>query len=165
VDRDVKDTIAPMAEALAAREGFELVDVVYRSEGGRWILRFYLDREEGGITIDDCQRFSRMLSVQLDTENPISHRYFLEVSSPGIERPLKKEKDYVRFRGKGASICLREPLEGRSRLIGKILDFSGGVLEFEEETLGTVRVPYADISSAKLRFPGQASPRPGRKTG
>jgi ribosome maturation factor RimP len=143
-----------MAEALAAREGFELIDVVFRSEGGRWILRFSLDKEDGGVTIGDCQRFSHMLSVQIDMDDPISHRYFLEVSSPGVERPLKKEKDYVRFRGKKASVRLKQPLEGRTKLIGKILDFSEGVLEFEEETLGSVRVAFADISSAKLRFPG-----------
>jgi ribosome maturation factor RimP len=140
-----------MAESLANREGFELYDLEYRKEGTRWVLRITVDKE-GGITIDDCQHFSSLLSIHLDAENIIEHRYIFEVSSPGIERPLKKEKHYQRSLGKIAWIGLKTPIQGKTRLKGKICGFEDGFLSFKSDEFGLLRIPYTDISSGKLCF-------------
>ena len=86
--------LAPMME----QNQFELVDVEFVKEAGTWYLRAYIDKP-GGITIDDCERISRALSDQLDEKNFIEESYILEVSSPGLGRPLRKEKDFVRSQG------------------------------------------------------------------
>ncbi len=91
-------------------QGFELVDVEFVREGSTWYLRAYIDKP-GGITIDDCELVSRSLEAKLDREDFISEQYILEVSSPGLGRPLKKEKDYVRNEGKEIEIRLYKPFE------------------------------------------------------
>ena len=98
-----KESYEQKAEALLSpiieRHGFELVDVEYVKEGGNWYLRAYIDKE-GGITVDDCELVSREFGDMLDEEDFIEESYILEVSSPGLGRPLKKEKDYARSMGK-----------------------------------------------------------------
>ena len=86
-----KELLQPLVDA----HGFELVDVEYVKEAGNWYLRAYIDKENG-ITVDDCEEVSRALSDLLDEEDFISENYILEVSSPGLDRPLKKEKDFAR---------------------------------------------------------------------
>jgi ribosome maturation factor RimP len=90
----------------------ELVEVEFRPSGKRWLLRIYIDRE-GGVTIDDCEYVSRELSRVLDVEDPIEHPYTLEVSSPGLTRPLKRREDFVRSRGKKCRIITREEIGGK----------------------------------------------------
>ena len=87
-----------MAQPIIDQFGFELVDVEYVKEAGNWYLRFYIDKE-GGITVDDCEAVSRIFSDKLDELDFIEDAYIMEVSSPGLGRPLKKEKDYVRSMG------------------------------------------------------------------
>jgi ribosome maturation factor RimP len=100
--------------------GLELVEVQFRREGHGWVLRLFIDKEEG-VNIDDCARVSREISTWLDVEDLIDHQYHLEVSSPGLERPLKKPADFERFSGRKARIKLREPREDR-RVYTGILD-------------------------------------------
>ena len=100
-----------VAEPLAAELQLELVDVEYVKEGGQYVLRFLIDKE-GGVTLDDCEAFSRIMDSELDRLDPIAHSYQLQVSSPGIERPLKKAADYERFSGRLASLKLFAPLNG-----------------------------------------------------
>ena len=88
-----------IAEPIVSSFGFELVDVEYVKEAGTWYLRLYIDKE-GGITIDDCEAVSRLFSDKLDEEDFIDDAYVMEVSSPGLGRPLKKEKDFKRSIGK-----------------------------------------------------------------
>lgn len=90
-EQKAEELITPIVEA----NGFELVDVEYVKEGGTWYLRAYIDKE-GGITVDDCEIVSRAFSDRLDAEDFIDDAYIMEVSSPGLGRPLKKEKDYKR---------------------------------------------------------------------
>ena len=92
-----------MAQPIIDQFGFELVDVEYVKEAGNWYLRFYIDKE-GGITVDDCEAVSRIFSDKLDELDFIEDAYIMEVSSPGLGRPLKKEKDYVRSMGKEVEI-------------------------------------------------------------
>ncbi len=112
---------------LVAEADFELVDVEYVKEGSNWYLRAYIDKE-GGITVDDCERISRAFSDKLDEEDFIEDPYILEVSSPGLGRPLKKDKDYLRSMGK--------KLELRTfRTINKQKEFYGILTAYDEDTV------------------------------
>ena len=97
--------------------GLELVQVEFRRESGGWILRVSIDRE-GGVNVDDCASVSREVSAYLEVEEIINHAYKLEVSSPGIERPLKKVEDFIRFSGRKARIKLKDPVDGQRVFIG-----------------------------------------------
>jgi ribosome maturation factor RimP len=91
--------VADLVDPILGELGFELVDVEYLSKHGRWVLRLYIDKE-GGVTIDDCALVSREIGDLIDVKDIIRHEYVLEVSSPGLNRPLKKEKDFVWAIGK-----------------------------------------------------------------
>lgn len=111
---------------------FELVDVEYVKEGGNWYLRAYIDKE-GGINIDDCELVSRKLSDLLDAADYIEEAYILEVSSPGLGRPLKKEKDYKRSLGKEIEIRTYSMLEGRKEFRGVLLSYTDTEVTILEE--------------------------------
>ena len=106
---------------------FELVDVEYVKEAGTWYLRAYIDKE-GGIAVDDCEVISRALSSWLDKEDFIDDSYILEVSSPGLGRPLKKEKDFVRSMGKDVDVRLY-------RQLNKQKEFTGALSAYDENTV------------------------------
>lgn len=112
---------------LVEKHGFELVDVEYVKEAGSWYLRAYIDKE-GGIAVDDCEVISRTLSDWLDKEDFIDDSYILEVSSPGLGRPLKKEKDFARSIGKEVDIRLY-------RALNKQKDFTGFLTNYDEKTV------------------------------
>jgi len=112
----VKNLALPPAEGL----GFELVDVEYIKEAGRYYLRIYIDKP-GGITLDDCQALSEKLEPILDNADPVSGPYILEVSSPGIERPLKKMSDFQRFTGSLVKIKTFSPIDGKKQFTGRLL--------------------------------------------
>lgn len=118
-----EELLLPIVEA----NGFELVDVEYVKEGSSWYLRAYIDKP-GGITIDDCELVSRALSERLDSEDYISEAYILEVSSPGLLRPIKKEKDYRRN--------LEKPVEIRTyKMKDKKKEFVGTLTAFDKDTV------------------------------
>ena len=112
---------------LLAEHNFELVDVEYVKEGGNWYLRAYIDKE-GGITVDDCEVISRTLSDWLDREDFIADSYTLEVSSPGLGRPLKKDKDFERSLGEAVELRLYKPRD-------KQKEFAGILKGYERETV------------------------------
>ena len=112
-EKRTEELLLPIIE----EKQFELVDVEYLKEGSNWYLRAYIDKE-GGITVDDCELVSRTLSDILDKEDFISDAYILEVSSPGLGRPLKKEKDFQRSLGKEVEIHLYKPLNKQKEYIG-----------------------------------------------
>ncbi|GAB4340505.1 MAG: ribosome maturation factor RimP [Desulfobulbaceae bacterium] len=136
------------ATPLLADMGLELVEVQYRTEGHGWVLRLFIDRE-GGVTVDDCAAVSREISAWLDVEDLIEHAYHLEVSSPGLERPLNKIGDFERFAGRRARIKLREPLEGRKVFVGTIGEADGGGVVLETEA-GPVRLEFDAMAKARL---------------
>ena len=107
-----------LAEPIAAESGFYIYDIEYIKEGGLWFLRVYIDKD-GGITMDECEAFSRTLSDTLDEADPISGNYYLEVSSPGIERRLKTEAHFRRYIGSVIDISLYKAVNG-SKLITEI---------------------------------------------
>ena len=108
-----------MAEILSGTK-YELVDVEYVKEGRDWYLRIFIDKA-GGIDLDDCQTISERLSARLDALNIISSAYILEVSSPGIDRILKKDKDFVREAGKVVDVTLYAPLDGKKSFVGELI--------------------------------------------
>ena len=114
-----------LAAPLAAQEGMEIIDIEFRREGGRAgrVLRLYLDKE-GGANVDDISRVSRALSDVLDAENAIDTAYTLEVSSPGINRPLKRPEHFARFLGKRIRVRTRDMIEGRRSFLGNLSDVS-----------------------------------------
>ena len=128
-----------LLKPLMEERQFELVDVEFVKEAGNWFLRVYIDKP-GGITIDDCELISRALSDKLDEEDFIVESYILEVSSPGLGRPLKKEKDFVRSQGQSVEVKLFRPIEKQKEFTGilKSWDKDTVTLEFEEEAVLTI---------------------------
>ena len=141
-------TIQGFAEPLVAEMGMELVDVQYLREGHGWVLRFFIDKE-GGVAIDDCALVSREISAYLEVEDLVAHAYHLEVSSPGLERPLKKKEDFVRFVDRKVRVKLRQPVGDQRVLIGTLCGLEGEtvVLMLEE---GKVFIDMENISKARL---------------
>ena len=111
--------ITAMVEPIVIEEGLELVDIEYVREKD-WYLRIYINKETG-IDIHDCQRVSSKVAKLLDDNDPIKEKYFLEVSSPGIDRPLKKDKDFIAFYGKQVDIQLFAAINGKKKLTGTLL--------------------------------------------
>ncbi len=120
----MEERIRALAQPVAESLGLELVDAVFASDSGRKVLRVYIDKS-GGVTLDDCADMSREFSTVLDVNDPIPQRYSLEVSSPGLDRPLKKEADFARFAGRKARIRTKEALDGRRNFTAVIDSVDG----------------------------------------
>ena len=129
--------------------GMELVEIQFRREGQGWVLRFFIDKE-GGITVDDCASVSREISAYLEVEDCIGHAYVLEVSSPGLERPLKRPQDFTRFAGRRVRVKLRQDSGMGKVLTGTLLGLEGEeiVLLVDDKTKLTLR--KEQISRARL---------------
>lgn len=150
MSKSVVKRVEQLAEPIMAEFGFELVDVEYLKEGAHWYLRVYIDKE-GGVDIDDCAAVSYKLSDNLDKENIIPQAYMLEVSSPGIERPLKKKEDYEKYKGELVSVYTEEPYQGYKQFTGylKGLHDEKVVLEYEGDE---VAIPLELVERAHLTF-------------
>ncbi|CBE67645.1 MAG: ribosome maturation factor RimP [Candidatus Methylomirabilis oxygeniifera] len=146
---EVVERVRAIALPLFTELGLELVDVEFRREAGGWILRLYLDKPDG-VTLDDCQRVSEELSDLLDVENIIHHPYTLEVSSPGLNRPLLRESDFLRFAGQRARVTTLQAVAGQRRFLGVLRGCEDGQVLLEREDGTTVLIPYAAISKARL---------------
>lgn len=144
----IKSIVEQMAIPYLQDNGFQLVDVEYVKEGSNRFLRVFVDKE-GGIDIDDCGRISEYLSAKLDEADPIEEAYFLEVSSPGAERPLKKAEDVVKAVGKQVYVKTYEPVDGAKEFEGRLEGFDGQTM-----TIAVGRrkfaIPYDKVASARL---------------
>jgi ribosome maturation factor RimP len=116
----IEDTLKSIAVPLIDKAGFELVDLEYKKEGNNWVLRLFIDHESG-IDHDACELVSNLVGDELDRLDPIPHAYLLEVSSPGIERPLKTSKDFLRFSGEKVHIKLFAAKNGQKDYEGKLM--------------------------------------------
>ncbi len=137
---------------------FDLVDVELKRAGGDQLVRLYVDKP-GGIGLDELQSVSEEVSSILDAEDPIGGPYTLEVSSPGLDRPLKTEADYRRFVGSLARVSSYEPVEGRRHWMGRIVSCEDGFVTLALEKEGvSARVPFAKVSHGRLEveFPKKA---------
>ncbi len=131
---------------------YELVDVAFVKEGSNRYLRVYIDKP-GGVSIDDCADVSKALNAMLDKYDPVEENYILEVSSPGVERPLKKPEHFVRFKGRLAQIKLYFPLDGTKLIEGRIVDYvEGNVIVSRGDKEESIEIPYDKIATAKLLF-------------
>ncbi|MDD3706365.1 MAG: ribosome maturation factor RimP [Clostridiaceae bacterium] len=133
--RKVEDIVFELAKPIIDRYNFELVEIEFKKEGPDWFLRVYIDKE-GGITIDDCQSVSEELSDLLDEADPIEQSYIFEVSSPGIDRPLKTERDYRKNNGKPIEIKLFSPMDGKKVIEGILKGHTDTTVEIEVEGKG-----------------------------
>ncbi|MCI9381563.1 MAG: ribosome maturation factor RimP [Dorea sp.] len=146
-EQKTEEILLPIIE----EHGFELVDVEYVKEGSSWYLRAYIDKP-GGITIDDCEAVSRKLSDQLDEKDYIEDAYILEVSSPGLGRPLKKEKDYKRSLGAEVEIRTYRMIEKQKEFIGILKGYDENTVTIETGD-GTEKIfDKSDIALIRLAF-------------
>lgn len=144
-EKIVLDMVKPIAE----NNGCFIYDVEYVKEGGNWFLRIYADRE-GGITIDECETISREISTELDKKDPISQNYFLEVSSPGIERKLRQGEHFEMYKGSLVDIGLYKALNGSKTLCGELVGLDGDevIVKAEEE----MRIKLSETTSVRIHF-------------
>lgn len=145
VEGKVRSLAQPVVEGLE----MELVDVAFVTEHGRRVLRVTIDKP-GGVTVDDCAEISRELGTILDVEDPIPQRYSLEVSSPGLDRPLLNENDFKRFAGRKARIKTREPIEGRKNFKAVIDSVEGGRVRVTDFDGKVFDIPLDHIDRARL---------------
>jgi len=143
------EKVKAIIEPVLLEEGLELYDIEWHPAGRHSCLRIFIDKE-GGVTIDDCKRVSSQIGDLLDVEDLIHTSYLLEVSSPGLTRELKKPLHFKKSIGKLAKIVLKEPLEGRQILKGKIIEADEEGLVLEEEK--SLRISYNMVSGAKLEL-------------
>ena len=145
----VEERAAALARRVAAREGCELVHCEYVNQAGRWVLRLFIDRADG-VTIDDCSVVSRQMSAVLDVEDFIPHAYNLEVSSPGLDRPLHSADDFRRFLGERAKVRTATAVRGRRRFSGLVSGVEGNIVTLEEPGGQRFEIPLEQVRSARL---------------
>lgn len=146
-EQKTEQLIAPIIE----EHQFELVDVEYVKEGGNWYLRAYIDKP-GGITVDDCEIVSRALSDLLDEHDFIEDAYILEVSSPGLGRPLKKDKDFARSIGEEVEIKTFRPIHHQKDFTGILKDYNKEKIVLEMENGEAMEFMRAELALVRLAF-------------
>jgi len=160
----IPDQVRRLLEPVLARDGYELVEVEWVRGGGRWTLRLYVDKQ-GGFGLDDCQAVSHLADPILDVADLIEPAYDLEVSSPGLERPLRKPADFDRFAGQRARLKSFGPLAGtapaspgRKHWTGILKGFKDGAVELDVDGV-LHRVPHDQIAKANLEYDFEADLR------
>lgn len=141
----VKETIESIIKDL----DYELVDVEFKKEGSSRFLRIFLDKP-GGITLDDCQDMSKEISDELDKADLIKESYYLEVSSPGLDRPLKNDKDFKRNIDKDVEVKLYEPLDGKKLIQGTLIEFDEEKIKLQHEDGSVIDIPRKKIALIRL---------------
>lgn len=149
----IKELVAEQLEGFLAKNGYELYHVEFIKEGKDWFLRVYIDRTEdsdGGIGTDDCEKVSRYLSARLDELDPIEQNYYLEVSSPGMDRALLKESDYTRYAGRYVNVALYRGLNGKKTYFGKLEGLRDGNLAIIDEKGNRIEIPMEKVVKTRL---------------
>lgn len=149
MNNDIRQKVARLAEQAAEEQGVEIFDVELLGKG-KLLLRVLIDKE-GGVTLDDCEHFSKSFSALLDVENPVQGSYTLEVSSPGMDRPLKKIIDFEKNIGKLARIITVEKIDNQNFFVGRIAGTDKNMIRLvikERE----IQIPFDDISKARLEI-------------
>lgn len=149
----IKDLIAQELAEFLDKNGYELYNIEFIKEGKDWFLRVYIDRREGsdgGVSTDDCEKVSRYLSARLDELDPIEQNYYLEVSSPGMDRALLKESDYVRYGGRFVNVTLYQGFQGKKTFFGKLEGIQDGNLVIIDEKENRIEIPMEKVAKTKL---------------
>lgn len=145
VREEVERLVLPILE----EEGMELVDIEYKMGKGRGILRLYIDKP-GGIKMDDCERLSQRIEPIIDRTDIIRGHYLLEVSSPGLDRPLKREKDFKRFIGRLIKVKTFSPIDNQKTFMGTLKDYRVEVVTLETKEGKIIEIPMKNIAKANL---------------
>lgn len=148
MSKSVAEEVLQLATPITESRGLELVDVEYNKEGEDWILRVFIDKE-GGVSLADCQEVSRDLEGQLDAVDPIDKSYLLEVSSPGLDRPLKDRADFERFAGRLIDISTYAPVNGTKEFTGKLLGLENENIKIEVDG-EELAIPQNKVAKTKL---------------
>ena len=144
----VTQSVIELIEPSLLAKGLELVDVEFKKEGKNWVLRVFIDKE-GGVTLEDCQKISSFVGDLVEVEEVIEPAYTMEVSSPGLNRVLKKEKDFIRFSGKKICVQCHAPLNGRKKFTGILKDFKNQSIHLEVD--GQLQIiPINRVAKANL---------------
>ena len=151
VEKTAVERVRALALGIVDFMGMELVQVEVKREPGGAIVRLFIDKL-GGVTLDDCSRVSRQLSAQLDVDDPFEHRYTLEVSSPGLDRPLYGPRDYERFAGRMVRVTAYEPIDGQRRFVGRLLGLVEGTVRLLLSGEREVSIPLEGVAKARLEM-------------
>jgi ribosome maturation factor RimP len=143
------EAVRQVVEPLMAAEGMSLVELQWSRRGRRWVLTLFIDKE-GGVTLDDCAHISRQVGERIEVDNLIEHPYTLEVSSPGLDRPLRTLADYVRFQAHLVRIITTIPVQGRSTIVGRLKGVEGQTIWLEAKGAGIIPIPFAQIKHGRL---------------
>ncbi len=147
---EIINRVMKIIDPILLDEGMECVDLEYRREARGWVLRLYIDKE-GGVTLDDCARINQHVGRTLDVENPIDTPYHLEVSSPGLTRPLKTEGDFVKYQNRLIKVKTAEPIGNQRQFKGRLLRVVTEGIDIEMD--GTVfHIPFQSIAKARLEL-------------
>ncbi len=149
-EKEIVDRVRAVVHPIVLNEGMEVVEVEYRRESSGWVLRLILDKE-GGVTLDDCTRVSQEAGRNLDVEDIIQAPYTLEVSSPGLTRPLKTEKDFMKYRHRLIKLKTTDPIQNRRQFKGRLLGVSENGVEIEADE-GVFRIPLSNVAKANLEI-------------
>ncbi|MCQ4726291.1 ribosome maturation factor RimP [Anaerotignum faecicola] len=144
-EKKVENLIAPVI----LKDNYELVDVEFVKEGQNWYLRIFIDKE-GGVTVDDCETVSRAVEKVLDVEDPIEQAYILEVSSPGLDRPLKKDSDFVKYAGETVDVKLYKAVDKQKEFQGILKGLDGTVVTITDENGAELSFDRKDIALIRL---------------
>ena len=148
---DIVDKVRDIVSNILQRNNIELIDIIYRRESGGNVLRISANTETG-ITIGECARMNSVISETLDEANIIEDKYVLEVSSPGLDRPLKTKTDFVRMKGQKIKVHTYMPIANKKEFIGKLDDVNDEEVSILTDSGVKVSVPFDKISSARLDF-------------
>jgi ribosome maturation factor RimP len=143
-----RDQLVELLGPVVSELGYELWELEYTGQSGNGLLRLYIDSDEG-ISVEDCERVSRAVSAAMDEADPIASNYTLEVSSPGLDRVLRTSEHFGRYVGGQVRVETRQPVGGRKRFAGKLVEVAGGEITLEVDG-GTVSLPVDGIHKARL---------------
>jgi ribosome maturation factor RimP len=155
---NIKQTVEARAqellEPIVAGEGLELLEVEFVREHEGWVLRLFIDKPGGRVGLDECSQVSRAVDTVLDVEDLVPHEYNLEVSSPGVNRPLKKPAHYARVKGQKIKVKTFGPIgePPRKNFTGTLTEVAADAIGVDVEGAGSFRIPFKDIAKANLEF-------------
>ncbi len=148
--KTLMESLRELIEPIISTEGMELIDIEYRQESRGWVLRFYIDKE-GGLTLSHCSHLSAQIGDLLEIKELIPHRYTLEVSSPGLNRTLKREKDFETYVGEIIQVKTSQPIDQRRNFKGKLLGYREGEIMINSDNQEFL-IPISFISKASLQY-------------
>jgi ribosome maturation factor RimP len=147
---DIAEQIRQILDPILESMGLSLWDLEFHKQGPQWLLRIFIDRESGGVTLNDCETVNRDFGAALDVEDIISHPYTLEVSSPGLDRTLSRPEHFTRFTGSMVKIKTFQPINGQKVFRGTLLGLVEGMVSVELETGVVFEIPMTGITKASL---------------